>query len=57
MSVRTIDVRGRKVTVAEAGDGPPLVYLHGFADVHAVAGDLLPFHQRLAREAAHLCQR
>ena len=29
----------------------PLVYLHGFADVHGVAGDLLPFHQRLARHA------
>lgn len=51
MSVRLIDVRGRKVAVAEAGDGPPLVYLHGFADVHAVAGDLMPFHQRLAQHA------
>lgn len=51
MSVRIIDIRGRKVAVAEAGDGPPLVYLHGFADVHAVAADLLPFHQGLARDA------
>ena len=51
MSVRTIDVRGRKVAIAEAGDGPPLVYLHGFADVHGVAGDLMPFHQRLAQHA------
>ena len=51
MSVRLIDVRGRKVAVAEAGDGQPLVYLHGFADVHGVAGDLMPFHQRLARDA------
>jgi alkanesulfonate monooxygenase SsuD/methylene tetrahydromethanopterin reductase-like flavin-dependent oxidoreductase (luciferase family)/pimeloyl-ACP methyl ester carboxylesterase len=51
MSVRTVDVRGRKVTIAEAGDGAPLVYLHGFADVHGVAGDLLPFHQRLAQHA------
>ena len=51
MSVRIIDVRGRKVAVAEAGDGPPIVYLHGFADVHGVAGDLRPFHQRLARHA------
>jgi pimeloyl-ACP methyl ester carboxylesterase len=49
---RVIDVRGRKIAVAEAGDGPPLVYLHGFADVHAVAGDLMPFHQRLARHAS-----
>jgi len=51
MSVRNVDVRGRKVTIAEAGDGAPLVYLHGFADVHGVAGDLLPFHQRLAQHA------
>ena len=52
MSVRIIDVRGRKVAVAEAGSGgPPLVYLHGFADVHGVAGDLLPFHLRLAQHA------
>ncbi len=51
MSVRTVDVRGRKVAIAEAGDGAPLVYLHGFADVHGVAGDLMPFHQRLAPHA------
>jgi pimeloyl-ACP methyl ester carboxylesterase len=51
MSLRTVDVRGRKVAVAEAGDGAPLVYLHGFADVHAVARDFLPFHQRLAQHA------
>ena len=36
----------------ERGRGEPLVYLHGFADVHGVAGDLLPFHQRLARGGA-----
>src|SRR5262245_58775406 len=52
MTTRTIDVRGRKVAVAEAGDGPPLVYLHGFADVHGVADNLMPFHQRLARDAS-----
>lgn len=51
MSMRVVDVRGRTVTLAEAGNGAPLVYLHGFADVHAVAGELLPFHQRLARHA------
>ena len=51
MSLRTIDVRGRKVAIAQSGDGPPLVYLHGFADVHGVAGDLMPFHQRLAQHA------
>lgn len=51
MSIRTLDIRGRQVVIAQAGDGPPLVYLHGFADVHGVAGDLLPFHQRLAQHA------
>jgi pimeloyl-ACP methyl ester carboxylesterase len=53
MTARSIDVRGRKVAVAEAGNkrGTPLVYLHGFADVHGVAGDFLPFHQRLAEHA------
>jgi pimeloyl-ACP methyl ester carboxylesterase len=44
-----IDVRGRKVALIEAGSGPPLVYLHGFADVHGVAGDLLAFHEGLAQ--------
>jgi len=46
-----LDVHGRKVTVLEGGAGAPLVYLHGFADVHGVAGDLQPFHQRLAQSA------
>jgi pimeloyl-ACP methyl ester carboxylesterase len=46
---KEIDVRGRKVALLEAGSGPTLVYLHGFADVHGVAGDLQPFHQGLAQ--------
>ena len=46
---KEIDVKGRKVALFEAGSGPPLVYLHGFADIHGVAGDLLPFHQGLAQ--------
>jgi pimeloyl-ACP methyl ester carboxylesterase len=44
-----VGVQGRKVVLFEAGSGPPLVYLHGFADVHGVADDLLPFHQGLAQ--------
>ena len=44
-------VRGREVEVLEAGAGEPLVYLHGFADVHGVAGEFQPFHQRLAQNA------
>lgn len=46
---REIDVKGRKVALIEAGSGTPLVYLHGFADVHGVAGGLQPFHQGLAQ--------
>ena len=46
---KEIDVKGRKVALIEAGSGPPLVYLHGFADVHGVEGGLLPFHQGLAQ--------
>ena len=49
MTTRTVDVQGRKVAVAEDGKGKPIVYLHGFADVHGVAGDLMPFQQRLAQ--------
>lgn len=48
-SQREMDVRGRKVRLIESGSGEPLVYLHGFADVHGVAGSLLPFHQGLAQ--------
>ncbi len=53
MSGRHIQILGRKVWVLEDGQGEPLLYLHGFADVHAVTADLMPFHQELAR-SAHL---
>ncbi len=49
MDSRELNVAGHKVTVAQAGEGPPLVYLHGFADVHAAAVDWLPFHAQLAQ--------
>jgi pimeloyl-ACP methyl ester carboxylesterase len=51
VSRRSVNVRGRKVDVIEAGHGHPLVYLHGFADVHGVVDDMLPFHHRLAQHA------
>jgi pimeloyl-ACP methyl ester carboxylesterase len=51
VSARILDLRGRKVALKEQGAGDPLVYLHGFADVHGVAGELQPFHQRLAQSA------
>jgi pimeloyl-ACP methyl ester carboxylesterase len=46
-----MNVHGRKVDVIEAGEGDPLVYLHGFADVHGVAADLQPFHRQLSKAA------
>ena len=51
MSKTVLDLRGRKVAVAEGGRGDPLIYLHGFADVHAVAGDFQDFHLRLCEAA------
>ena len=51
MSKTALDLRGRKVAVTEGGRGEPLVYLHGFADVHAVAGDFQDFHLRLCEGA------
>jgi pimeloyl-ACP methyl ester carboxylesterase len=48
LSGRFLGIDGRTVWVLEAGDGPPLLYLHGFADVHSVKESWLPFHERLA---------
>lgn len=49
MTARLIDVRGRDVAILESGSGEPLVYLHGFADVHAAPGTFQPFHEMLSR--------
>jgi len=48
LSGRTIDINGRKVHVLENGSGAPLLYLHGFADIHSVSENWLPFHGKLA---------
>jgi len=48
MAQRTLNIRGRKVAVAELGKGTPLLYLHGFADIHGATADWLPFHRALA---------
>ena len=48
MSARIIEAGGRKVGLVEIGDGAPLLYLHGFADLHGVRPDPFPFHQALA---------
>jgi pimeloyl-ACP methyl ester carboxylesterase len=46
-----MNVHGRKVDLIEAGAGDPLVYLHGFADVHGVAADFQPFHRQVSEAA------
>ncbi|HEY3168110.1 MAG TPA: alpha/beta hydrolase [Candidatus Binatia bacterium] len=51
MSGRIIDVNGRKVWLLEHGNGAPLLYLHGFADVHSVKENWLPFHEKLAQHS------
>ena len=51
MSDTIIEVHGRKVQVAENGTGKPLLYLHGFADIHSVQQSWMPFHDKLAQQA------
>lgn len=48
MQTREITISTGKVAVAEIGRGRPLLYLHGFADVHAASVNWLPFHEQLA---------
>jgi len=51
LSEPIIEVNRRKVHVLETGSGAPLLYLHGFADVHSVKESWLPFHEQLAERA------
>ncbi len=51
MSGRGIQLRGRKVWLLEEGSGLPLLYLHGFVDVHGVTESWMPFHQGLFQSA------
>jgi pimeloyl-ACP methyl ester carboxylesterase len=51
LSGRAVEVNGRNVHVLENGSGAPLLYLHGFADVHSVKESWLPFHEQLAKHA------
>jgi pimeloyl-ACP methyl ester carboxylesterase len=48
LSGRIVEVNNRKVQVLESGAGAPLLYLHGFADVHSVKENWMRFHQQLA---------
>ena len=47
MSMRTLEINGRKVSVLEDGVGDATLYLHGFADVHGVTEGWMPFHEKL----------
>jgi pimeloyl-ACP methyl ester carboxylesterase len=51
VSGRHVEAGGRKVWLLENGGGDPLLYLHGFADVHSVTEGWLPFHEQLAKHA------
>jgi len=46
----SIRIDGRAVALAQAGSGEPLIYLHGFADIHGASAGWLPFHTELARD-------
>ena len=48
MSVREIQVHGHKIQVSETGSGKPLLYLHGFTDIHGAVAQWQPFHRLLA---------
>ena len=47
-SARTLEVSGKAVLLLEAGQGAPLLYLHGLADVHGAVSEWAPFHESLA---------
>ena len=49
MSARSVDVRGRSVWLIEDGEGAPLIYLHGVADLHGASAEPLPYHHELAK--------
>lgn len=51
MSGGIIEVNNRKIQILESGAGEPLLYLHGFADIHSVKESWMPFHKRLAESA------
>jgi pimeloyl-ACP methyl ester carboxylesterase len=50
MQTRSIDVKGHSIQLTEAGTGDPVLYLHGFADVHSASTELFPFHEKLAKD-------
>lgn len=53
MAGRTIDVSSNKVALYEAGSGDPILYLHGYADIHSASTEPMALHETLA-EKFHL---
>jgi pimeloyl-ACP methyl ester carboxylesterase len=51
LSGHTLEINGRKVWLLESGKGAPLLYLHGFADIHSVKESWMSFHEKLAQHA------
>jgi pimeloyl-ACP methyl ester carboxylesterase len=51
LSGQIIALSRGKVQILQCGSGAPLLYLHGFADVHSVKEGWLPFHEKLAEHA------
>lgn len=49
MARKVIKAGGLDVAILEEGSGEPMVYLHGYADVHGVEENFLPFHNALAQ--------
>jgi pimeloyl-ACP methyl ester carboxylesterase len=48
MKRTTVQVGDKSVEIGQAGDGPPVLYLHGIWDVHTLQGEMFPFHEALA---------
>ena len=49
MKTTTVKVGGSSVELLEAGNGQPVLYLHGVYDVHTFQGRPFPFHEQLAK--------
>lgn len=48
MASRSIKISGYKVSLYESGSGDPVLYLHGFADIHSASTTPMKFHDKLA---------
>jgi len=48
MTLRMVDVRGKKVELLESGAGEPVLYLHDMWDLHTAQGGMFPFHEQLS---------